>query len=104
MLLGWWNFVVEIQFFLFKCKCFIMVDIICQGHISVSISKLPSSLLLTFVFLYIFLFGYASAGGHELSLTTGNAGGRLACGMCKVLLSICLYVSREDKKFVLFSD
>jgi Cu/Zn superoxide dismutase len=21
-------------------------------------------------------------GGHELSLTTGNAGGRLACGRC----------------------
>lgn len=24
---------------------------------------------------------FASIGGHELSLTTGNAGGRLACGM-----------------------
>lgn len=23
---------------------------------------------------------YTFAGGHELSLTTGNAGGRLACG------------------------
>ena len=29
------------------------------------------------------LFDSASAGGHELSLTTGNAGGRLACGMQK---------------------
>lgn len=31
--------------------------------------------------LSLLLFCFASIGGHELSLTTGNAGGRLACGM-----------------------
>ncbi|XP_022865667.1 superoxide dismutase [Cu-Zn], chloroplastic-like, partial [Olea europaea var. sylvestris] len=35
-------------------------------------------------------------GGHELSLSTGNAGGRLACGMCLFiwcsLWFICIYI------------
>lgn len=43
-------------------------------------------------------------GGHELSLTTGNAGGRLACGMCSCTLSICLDVPRADWKFILFAE
>lgn len=30
---------------------------------------------------------FLSSGGHELSLSTGNAGGRLACGMH--FLSFC---------------
>nr|KJB53589.1 hypothetical protein B456_009G090300 [Gossypium raimondii] len=39
-------------------------------------------------------------GGHELSLTTGNAGGRLACGMCTSTLiyssiSICFQRKQE---------
>lgn len=41
-------------------------------------------------------FGFSHAGGHELSLSTGNAGGRLACGMCLFiwcsLWFICIYI------------
>lgn len=33
--------------------------------------------------LVLSAFSFTFTGGHELSLTTGNAGGRLACGMKK---------------------
>ena len=32
----------------------------------------------------------SSAGGHELSKTTGNAGGRVACGKCYGYLGFCM--------------
>lgn len=32
-------------------------------------------------FYFITIYIILDAGGHELSLSTGNAGGRLACGM-----------------------
>ena len=56
----------------------------------VSVKFLSLSWTPAFLYMYclfgpsLLLFGYASAGGHELSLTTGNAGGRLACGMQKI--------------------
>jgi hypothetical protein len=56
----------------------------------VSVKFLSLSWTPAFLYMYCFfgpsllLFGYASAGGHELSLSTGNAGGRLACGMQKI--------------------
>ncbi|CAI0452779.1 unnamed protein product [Linum tenue] len=36
-------------------------------------------------------------GGHELSLSTGNAGGRLACGMyhCPIMFSILFLLARD---------
>lgn len=48
-----------------------------------SLSWVPSSCSKCIFFDPSLLFDTASAGGHELSLTTGNAGGRLACGMQK---------------------
>lgn len=33
-----------------------------------------------YVFLINGLYWFFNIGGHELSLSTGNAGGRLACG------------------------
>lgn len=58
-------------------------------------------LLLSFIFL-IFLFGHASAGGHELSLTTGNAGGRLACGMytCTFIYMLICFQNRLEIHYI----
>lgn len=52
------------------------------------------------------------AGGHELSSTTGNAGGRLACGKYNILLIRVLQVVRRkiqlgvlcDYFFCMFKD
>lgn len=41
--------------------------------------------------LYVKSYCRISVGGHELSLTTGNAGGRLACGMQKVSKFLLLF-------------
>lgn len=45
--------------------------------------------------LYIVLDRWGCAGGHELSLSTGNAGGRVACGLflINILLVLVYYMN-----------
>jgi Cu-Zn family superoxide dismutase len=50
------------------------VDDLGKGEHALASLQLLRLLLTAFVLV-------TSSGGHELSLTTGNAGGRLACGV-----------------------